>query len=741
MKKLFASALAIASLVACSKDELVNQQGPVAISFKQAYVENVTRATDPSTTTDNIASFDVWGFMDQPSGTIFEGQDVTKSGNEWTYSPLQYWTPGHTYYFGALSPMNSANWDLDTTGASTDGVGVVSFTNVDGTEDLIYAATSVTTSNDINNQPESVKLAFNHLLSKVKFSFTNGFPAENYTINVKNIKMTVPAAGSIDLAVENWWDNDDWTLENGTTTLEFGNMETENLAISKIASSEKELLTIPAGDEQEYTVTFDVELYAGDVLAFSNSLATNISGAALEMGKAYNFRAELNANNIADTALTPIEFDVEMVKDWVIEDDIETNIVAEVATATEFASAISNGLDVVLTQNINLDELVQRASIEAGIKIYNDVTIDGNGFSISTSAIRGIQIIDAQNVTIKDLTLNAPKSERGIQLQGNGNLTISNVTAVSANYTVNLPGSSANSTVTIKDSNLKGLNVVNIWGENAVVNIENTTISCEDNVAEGYGLISNNGVNAKVSVKGGEMNLTGTSTSGSYAGMITATGADITFDGTKGDCTVMGHLYAIKYGEYAYTFATFEKALEKALDGETIIMLQDVTTTSHLNITKSVNLDFNGKTLTVDIQGSVGDDAIWVRDNAEVVITGNGAINFINTSASTVYASGIFATGSSKVTIENGTFVAAAEAVYAQANASVEILGGSFKSTEHPEYTLNLKDSARNTASIVVKGGKFYQFNPANNAAEGAGTNFVADGKTVSQDGDWYVVE
>ena len=177
------------------------------------------------------------------------------------------------------------------------------------------------------------------------------------------------------------------------------------------------------------------------------------------------------------------------------------------------------------------------------------------------------------------------------------------------------------------------------------------------------------------------------------------------------------------------------------MDGETIIMLQDVTTTSHLNITKSVNLDFNGKTLTVDIQGGVGDDAIWVRDNAEVVITGNGAINFINTSASTVYASGIFATGSSKVTIENGTFVAAAEAVYAQANASVEILGGSFKSTEHPEYTLNLKDSARNTASIVVKGGKFYQFNPAINAAEGAGTNFVADGKTVSQDGDWYVVK
>ena len=429
MKKFFLSALAITSLVACSKDELVNQQGPVAISFKQAYVENVTRATDPSTTTDNIASFDVWGFMDQPSGTIFEGQDVTKSGNEWTYSPLQYWTPGHTYYFGALSPMNSANWDLDTTGASTDGVGVVSFTNVDGTEDLIYAATSVTTSNDINNQPESVKLAFNHLLSKVKFSFTNGFPAENYTINVKNIKMTVPAAGSIDLAVENWWDNDDWTLENGTTTLEFGNMETENLAISKIASSEKELLTIPAGDEQEYTVTFDVELYAGDVLAFSNSLATNISGAALEMGKAYNFHADLNVNNVAESALTPIVFEVEMVKDWENGNgydggQIDTEVV-EVATASDLvtlAAGISDGtiasdVKIVLDGDIDLAELNARAITTNWSPIGNgdfpfEGVFDGRGYTIKNFnyvADEPVYFVGffgcVQNATIKNLVM------------------------------------------------------------------------------------------------------------------------------------------------------------------------------------------------------------------------------------------------------------------------------------------------------------------------------------------------
>ena len=167
-------------------------------------------------------------------------------------------------------------------------------------------------------------------------------------------------------------------------------------------------------------------------------------------------------------------------------------------------------------------------------------------------------------------------------------------------------------------------------------------------------------------------------------------------------------------------------------EGETIVLLHDVTIESHLNIAKSVNLDLNGKTITAAAEGK-DVDAIWVRDNANVIITGNGTIN--------ATYDAIFATGTSKVTIENGTFIGAAEAVYAQANATVEILGGSFKSTEYPEFTLNLKDSARATASIVVKGGKYFQFNPADNAAEGEHTNFVADGYTVEQNDDWYIVK
>ena len=51
---------------------------------------------------------------------------------------------------------------------------------------------------------------------------------------------------------------------------------------------------------------------------------------------------------------------------------------------------------------------------------------------------------------------------------------------------------------------------------------------------------------------------------------------------------------------------------------------------------------------------------------------------------------------------------------------------------------LNLKDNT--DAEIVVTGGKYYKFNPADNKSEGANTNFVATGYQSTQDGDWFVV-
>ena len=61
-------------------------------------------------------------------------------------------------------------------------------------------------------------------------------------------------------------------------------------------------------------------------------------------------------------------------------------------------------------------------------------------------------------------------------------------------------------------------------------------------------------------------------------------------------------------------------------------------------------------------------------------------------------------------------------------------------------FLLNcIDDNYKNdTAKIIVKGGTFVNFNPANCKAEGEGTNFVADGyKVVTEThgtDTWYTV-
>ena len=104
------------------------------------------------------------------------------------------------------------------------------------------------------------------------------------------------------------------------------------------------------------------------------------------------------------------------------------------------------------------------------------------------------------------------------------------------------------------------------------------------------------------------------------------------------------------------------------------------------------------------------------------------------------------------LTINGGYYYGGGTAVQVQKGTLI-INGGTFacEPYSNPTYgynfLINCVDKAykNGTAKAIIQGGTFINFDPSNCTAEGAGTNFVADGyKVVSQtqtNGDvWYTV-
>lgn len=459
MKKLFVAVLAIAGLVACNTEEAVRVQGPAPIAFDGSFVETrANAAVDPSTTTATIEKFNVWGFMDDVTGKVFVEEEVTKNGGEWSYVNTQYWAPGHKYYFAALS--NYDNAVVNTDGANELGLGNLKFTVTDGSDDLLYSAVGPIDAPAANaTSAEKVKFSFNHMLSKVKFSFTNGFTNELATIDVKNIKMVVPATADIDVNVADWWTENNWKNYDGEATVAFGDACAKT-GIGESQECDNERIVLPANDDVVYTVTFDVALYQGDVVAYEGTKTVEVKGVALEMGKAYNFTAELSASNITEdgTELLPIEFDVIEVKEWVeagaqtgvIEGAVEdltlmadakatatVNLTGSLDGAGHTISAV-DGVDYVIANTARLIEATAPASI-------SNLTIDGQGVYTGEYGIRGIYTI------------------------GTGDITISNVEIYNCTYAINANNAGK---LTVLNSTLQGWNSYGSTTENRFENVK-----------------------------------------------------------------------------------------------------------------------------------------------------------------------------------------------------------------------------------------------------------------------------
>ena len=189
---------------------------------------------------------------------------------------------------------------------------------------------------------------------------------------------------------------------------------------------------------------------------------------------------------------------------------------------------------------------------------------------------------------------------------------------------------------------------------------------------------------------------------------------------------------------------TLEALTEAIAAGGKIEIAASIDAPTGFVITADTTIINNGEiTVKEDI---IGDGVFTVTDGT-LILNGKGTINGLGKND---WSMAVWAKENGKVIINDGYFTnVGAESVndsehfdliYASGNAQVEINGGEFK-CETPKWTLNIKDKDRATASIVVKGGKFHGFNPADCDVEGPNTNFVASGyKMVEKDGIFTVM-
>lgn len=189
---------------------------------------------------------------------------------------------------------------------------------------------------------------------------------------------------------------------------------------------------------------------------------------------------------------------------------------------------------------------------------------------------------------------------------------------------------------------------------------------------------------------------------------------------------------------------TLEALAEAIAAGGNIAVEANIDAPTGFVITVDTTVINNGE-LSIS-EDTVGDGVFKVTDGT-LTLDGKGVINGLDKSG---WSMAIWATENGKVVIKDGYFINVGahsetdsehyDLIYASGNGQIEILGGEFK-CETPKWTLNIKDKDRATANIIVKGGKFHGFNPADCDTEGEHTNFVAPGyKVVETDGIFEVM-
>lgn len=358
-KNLFLGLIALTALTvtSCQNDEVVE-----AVPQKQAiefgtYLGRDAQGRGVILNDENLQEFGVFAsYTGKDPWTSANGfnfmfnQQVTKSGSNWTYTPIKYWptTQGDKISFWAYAPYESSN-SIDVVSAkSSTGVPQIKYTltadNLDGAEDftadVLIDEVREGNGNSIDSDPREVSFTLQHELSRIAFqakldrdAFVDAGEANKTQVNITSIVL-----GGTNFATEatyNFAITDNtrgtWNLTtSGTSTLDITkllNTSTESLGgyvTEGVRVKDKELVTLfkqnngknsylfhiptngingtAVNGDVTLTISYDIVTIDANLNAgYSVTSATKrfaLPSGSLKQGSAYNYILTFGLNEI-----------------------------------------------------------------------------------------------------------------------------------------------------------------------------------------------------------------------------------------------------------------------------------------------------------------------------------------------------------------------------------------------------------------------------------------------------------
>ncbi len=316
MKKHFLwLALGISALTSCTSTE-VYEEGPQsnAIGFtnvvkKSNVSSDLSRASATLMNNESFKKFWVFGYYTKntngPATPVFNSVEVTNNSGNWGYSNTRYWIPEASYNFYALScagvefapAFGMATMDLSNALFQDRSLVIKNYKcNTNHQHDLLFARNENFQSKKDGETNDDVSLSFQHILSRLNFTFVSNFP-EGYNVAISEIKLD----WIYDEATFNDDNNNGWSNLNKTEANHVDIDMTSETVTKGSSKSSSDIFVIPYNykntKEENVQISFVINVFSGEEHVYTHQIKAQWAPMWV-MGNYYKYTITLEGGNI-----------------------------------------------------------------------------------------------------------------------------------------------------------------------------------------------------------------------------------------------------------------------------------------------------------------------------------------------------------------------------------------------------------------------------------------------------------